>query len=123
MKLSEAIRIGSQRYPQAFGQETKHATYTRLVQIVDPEVGTDAWGAAYVALFGELPELDFSYWTLPLYDRVLAKCDDAARLRFVPLENPVNGMVCRVAMIINQLNDKERWTREQIADWLESIGC
>lgn len=123
MKLSEAIRIGSQRYPQAFGHETEYAKYTRLSQITDYRVGTDAWGAAYVALFGELPELDFSYWTLPLYDRVLAKVDNGLKLQRVPLENPVNGMVCRVAMIINQLNDKERWTREQIADWLESIGC
>lgn len=123
MKLSEAIRIGSQRYPQAFGEETKHAAYTRLVQITDQAIGTDAWGAAYVALFGELPELDLSYWTFPLYDRVLSRVDRGAMLQSVPLENPVNGMFCRVAMIVNQLNDKERWTREQIADWLESIGC
>lgn len=36
--------------------------------------------------------------------------------------NPVGHEVRRVADIIIHLNDTEGWTRERIADWLESEG-
>lgn len=40
---------------------------------------------------------------------------------FVEVKNPVNGKCATIHDIIIELNDAHRWTRDQIADWLETL--
>lgn len=37
------------------------------------------------------------------------------------VRNPVNGTMDTLERVIIRLNDSERWSREQIADWLETL--
>lgn len=37
------------------------------------------------------------------------------------VKNPVTGQMKELKFVIMSLNDKAKWTREQIADWLESL--
>lgn len=92
MKLSEAIRLGAMLKPQAFGK-------------LSDGVGTCALGAAEDAVGMSW----FAAW---------------------PLQHPAFTAGCPackyVPDVIDQatpahLNDVHRWTREQIADWVESI--
>lgn len=106
MKLSEAIRLGSMLRPQGF-------------QSIAKEGRTCAIGAAYEAVgidcaalkSKSIPER-FAIIGLHL-PQVLATdlipCPACARLH--------NG----VGYTIPHLNDHHRWTREQIADWVETL--
>jgi len=37
------------------------------------------------------------------------------------VKNPVTGEETRLFRVIINLNDKQQWTREQIADWLDTL--
>lgn len=99
MKLSEAIRAGAKLRPQAFGVS------------IDEHGGSCAMTAAREALFGG------------------QRADTRVILAAVGLENEpqvvmpveVRELVPIVIAVIC-LNDAYKWTREQIADWLEGIG-
>ena len=100
MRLSDAIRRGCGMYPvQAFG-----------IMFSLHEDGACAWGAA-VGVMGVVET-----WPAPLASFSLsdAKCPEhchaAERDSHIPLKN-----------IIFHLNDDHHWTREAIADWVESI--
>ena len=102
MKLSEAIRLGSMLKPQGFG------TFR-------DEEGTCALGAALDAC-GALEEHQLGRMV---------------RLHSLfPLLNDINGLSCPVCEDVGEghdentiphLNDEHRWTREQIADWIQGI--
>jgi len=105
MKLSQAMREGAKVHEQHFNSMFQH----RNRQIVR----SCALGAALVGLFGtHTPE-----------DKMLS---DIERETGAPLHgaatNPVTGAEDELSEVILFLNDAQRWTREQIADWLESIG-
>ena len=96
MKLSEAIRLGAMMMPQAF----------RTLLTDD---GACALGAALLAV-GARPEeavrSALNRW--PWASTVSADCPRCGRSR-------------TVFRVITHLNDRHRWTREQIAEWVAGI--
>jgi hypothetical protein len=104
MKLSEAIREGAKLHEQYFGAMFQH----RNRQIVR----SCAFGAAYVQLFGERAE---NMMLSDIERETGAPVHGACR-------NPVTGVEDEMSEVILYLNDEQRWTREAIADWLESLG-
>jgi hypothetical protein len=94
MRLSEAIRLGSLLKPQTFGD------YENLS-------GTCALGAACEAMgvdlacSGDIAKFEISHALLLSLDCPV--CHDAV-----------------APDVVVHLNDDHRWTREAIADWLES---
>lgn len=99
MKLSEAIRIGAAKRPQAFDA---FATVDESGQ-----VSTCALGAAYEALTGHPPST-----TLTKLGEGALECYLADRL-------DISVGVIRTVII---LNDGQRLSREQIAAGLEAQG-
>jgi hypothetical protein len=101
MKLSEAIRAGAVKCPQTTG------TYYR-------DGATCALGAAYEGAFGQMPATGY----LSVYERLVAL--------FPALRTPYDGdgdsESWDLRDAIMHRNDSLGWTREQIADWLESQG-
>lgn len=110
MRLSEAIRLGSMLKPQGVG-----AFYSRS------DASTCALGAALDAV-GEIRG-----------EHVL--CDEGREVlrRFWPIVdcevppltadgNPLTtGLTFPVWRTVQMMNDAHRWSRERIADWVESI--
>lgn len=101
MKLSEAIRKGIEQFPeQAIGVLFENGN------------AACALGCAIYGRYEQdngrdyLPALVYDYPEL---------MDDAP-------PNPLSPDVWLLQEVIEKLNDRERWTREQIADWLESKG-
>ena len=95
MKLSEAIRLGAMVGPQV----TDGRTY-------DGD-GSCALGAAMIATGhrGECYALVLDYFTL------------SQSL----VEQPVTREQMMALSAVRELNDRHRWTREQIADWVDTI--
>lgn len=104
------MRQGSQLHPQAFGD-----------YVVD-DCCTCAIGAIYEALMGKLPpaEKDKAYacWLVGQEIRLATGIHFNTDL----LEHPVLHETWGLSAIIASLNDNYKWTREQIADWLEGLG-
>lgn len=94
MRLSEAMRLGSMLRPQAYGTS-------------DGPQGACALGAALDAI-GKTTN---RYSTAANHFPVL--CGEAP--------HPISGETLRVLTIVRVLNDEHRWTREQIADWVETL--
>jgi hypothetical protein len=102
MRLSEAIRLGAMLRPQVF-----HAFRTAR--------GTCAFGAAVDAVGLTLDASDpaaiadalIGQW--PWLQGKRVRCPECTRRR-------VPG-----AVISECLNDEHRWTRERIADWVETL--
>lgn len=72
-----------------------------------------ALGAAYEGLHGE-PPFDEKI----AYRRLSAAWPELAA--YVTVPNTSHAI--RAEDVITTLNDSEKWSRERIADWLESIG-
>jgi hypothetical protein len=105
MKLSEAIRLGSMIRPQAFGYIFSNS-------------GSCALGAVYEAS-GILAFDD----DVTLLEETGQRLDQAFPLLKASVSCPVAMRCFRngVGETIVHLNDWHRWTREQIADWVEQI--
>jgi hypothetical protein len=102
MQLSEAIRLGSMLKPQAFHGPSR---WLRLAQ----ESATCALAAAAEAA-GDSELFVFGWdarWPVTVLRVVCPACSD----------HPVMDVVSCVAV----LNDYHQWTRERIADWVETI--
>lgn len=120
MKLSEAIRLGAMMKPQAFdGVLLKGQSVTVMGERVDiPEtICTCAIGAALDAI-GRLPRIDYlegCIWTDPgCFFPILNKA--------APCPVPgCEGADIDWALPVSHLNEEHRWTRERIADWVESV--
>jgi hypothetical protein len=99
MRLSEAIRLGSMMNPQGFGW------FSRGQQ-------TCAIGAAHKAIggFKNVPE----EWAAVL-SVASAECPACSHVRITDANSRAGGA------IIVHLNDYHRWSRERIADWVESV--
>lgn len=107
MKLSEAMREGAKLRPQGFGS---------YFQPVAGDFFSCAIGAAYEGIVGKLDKR-------PDYMRSETIEHEAAFDMFdVEVINPVRNIRRNLHETIACLNDDEKWTREQIADWLETIG-
>lgn len=100
MRLSEAIRLGAMNKPQVFGALIRDG-------------GTCALGAAYDAvglLIGENADVPcLGAEMFPLLNTA-SDCPDCYFVR-----NEFTGFV------ITHLNDLHQWTRERIADWVETL--
>lgn len=107
MKLSEAIRLGSMMKPQGFWEYAYQA-----------EFGAPATTCALGAAFDAIGELDYvmesdeewDYAKFPVLAVQVSCC-------------PQCGTHCAetVDSVVPHLNDSHEWTRERIADWVESI--
>lgn len=94
MTFADAIRLGAMNRPQAFFRAFDG-------------VGTCANGAALEAV-GRLPS---AYIDVVDVWAVASLC----------VTQPVTGHEMMVVSAVRELNDEYRWTREDIADWVESI--
>lgn len=108
MKLSEAIRLGAMLKPQ--GRELYiDAGKTCAVGAALDAIGVLDW---FLAQGGDptdwFPELSRDINRPPNSRCPISGCDDSDA-RF------------NIASTIFHLNDDHRWTREQIADWVETI--
>ena len=94
-ELAQAIRRGAQMKPQGFA-----GLFSLYVTTADGpfEIHSCAIGAAYDACFGWDGRASFIY-----IKKLSAK---------FPLVRQIGNEIVR-------LNDKEHWTRERIADWVE----
>lgn len=95
--MSEAIRLGSMMAPQGFDM------------FMDGEGHTCALGAAGAAV-----GVDFQ-GTMLHPSKVWP-----ALLEAVPCPTG-DGYHYALVLVISHLNDLHRWTREQIADWVETV--
>lgn len=97
MKLSEAIRLGAMLRPQTFGHYSD-------------EVGTCAIGAVFQAVGSDMG---------------VGLSDDMGNQLDVANRSPCPVLGCEHDHVnhatIPHLNDDHRWTREQIADWVQAI--
>lgn len=111
MKLSEAIRLGAMLHEQCAGM-------MELRNSDGDVIATCALGSARAAGF-------------PIKEnrRGYAVEHSADESILCPLRNP-DGAPCRVwdaatirglYLVIAHLNDVHEWTREQIADWVETV--
>ena len=109
MRLSEAIRLGAMLRPQTFNERlTKRGSCAwgaALETVGCVEVGTPWPAVAPVAL---------AWW--PWAFRV-----DSSTLVASPCACGGELSATWAAGIIVHLNNKHRWTREAIADWVETI--
>lgn len=101
MRLSEAIRLGAMLKPQAFNSRARDASCTL-------RAATEALG---------IPDHVFSDSTVLNY----AALEDRYPFLVTATTHPVDGSLARATAVIWNLNDTHQWTREQIADWVESI--
>jgi hypothetical protein len=109
-KLSELIRIGATLRPQITCGcffDTDHDS---------GQAGSCAFGAAYEAGTGKVVypgDLTPLYWLNETFgfDKVIQR-----------VTNPETQESDDLFYAVNILNDAYHWTREEIADWLESIG-
>jgi hypothetical protein len=96
MRLSEAIRLGAMLHPQAF----------QSLRVIDMDTGavvrTCALGAAEQAGYNIERESA---------EESLQRCPACPPVPFF----------WSVNMVIAHLNDDHRWTRERIADWVETL--
>lgn len=78
---------------------------------------SDAFGAIYLGVLGRVPRPEFD-WSCIQY-----RLDgDTEKIQKAVFINPVTSKEQSLRHIIINLNDEHRWTREQIADWLESLN-
>lgn len=104
MRLSEAIRLGAMLKPQGYGR------------LLDWNGDTCALGAACEAVGIRISvhqsspnNATFRRWPI-LRERVESPMTDRHR-----------AGRASVSVTIQSLNDSARWTREQIADWVETL--
>lgn len=121
MKLSEAIREGAKLHPYtplvwAFFE---YSSFEMVGQgKASKIIATDALGAAWEGLFGKV---ETSLHTPPNeeVEDIISK-ETGADLQ-QKITNPSDLRNEPLSDILVDLHEKQ-WTREQIADWLESVG-
>jgi hypothetical protein len=107
MKLSEAIRLGAMIRPQAFGE----------YQVMGRSC---ALGAAMDAL--GIPVCDQSDFLDAELDQLFPTC--ALKAQCCPVRDchrELDPPERFIGSVVIHLNDHHRWTREQIADWVETV--
>lgn len=109
-KLSEVLRTGAQKVPQTFDCFRDEFGYCALGTI-DHELGTSD-----IQIGNYLSERIRERTEVDLHLRVEDLDLDRSKLpSYVHKRDNISNLIV-------YLNDKEKWTREQIADQLESIG-
>lgn len=101
MKLSEAIRKGAKLRPQAHG---------RYFESQGETLCSCALGAAWEGV--ELHWIEIDAYGLEAAFPALKEC----------VWNPSKNRYANLIGAVIRLNDEEKWSREQIADYVESLG-
>lgn len=111
MKLSEAIRLGAMKRPQAFG-----------VLFHRREGSTCAWGAALDAI-GTLDKILVGMNEQQQQDLIRASFPDVHKWGMMMCPScPTSWLTYRTALdTLIHLNDRHEWSRQRIADWVETI--
>jgi hypothetical protein len=116
MKLSEAIREGAKIRPQCYGAFFGNGTAEN--PIASCALGSALEGAKLV----EVQNL----WPTNMGFALLAQQWPEIQNAKAPCPAKCNSWICHdgdsIEGMIQHLNDNCRWTREQIADWLEERG-
>lgn len=101
MTLSEAMRLGAALRPHGFGQFERHGRTCAIGAAMEATAfwRTAVWPEGWMALFNQVT-------TCPHAGCRFDWPVDEARL---------------VWDVIVHLNDHHRWTRERIADWVETV--
>ncbi len=112
MRLSTAIYVGIERFPLQAHEE--------FYSIYGDDRSTDkacVWGAAIFAIYGVASG--------SFIDKLTADYVELGHKDDCPVPNNVNipnqDELCLRDVVI-MLNDDYGWSREEIADWLESVG-
>lgn len=103
MRLSEAIRLGAMLKPQAYGPPSG-------LVLLKFEPRICALAAASLAVGNESLNVFLDGIRWPVLCR--------------PVQCPVCGgvgVLWPLSLIVVELNDQHRWTRERIADWVETL--
>lgn len=102
-KLSDLMRIGAKAGNQLY------------FNLMDENKNSCAVGAIII---GAYPDVRSGYGEAHFkWAELVDRFNTAKRIM-----NPVTGLHDSVTCVIIDLNNKNKWTREKIADWLESIG-
>lgn len=116
--LSEAIRVGAQLLPQqmmvAFFETQKGEV-----------VASSTWGAAYHATFGLttawMGTADLWYKLGKAFPEIAGNvCILDCLLDAMKTRHSTTGLVGPVEFVIDLLEKREHWTRQEIADWLDT---
>lgn len=97
-KLSDAIRIGAKA-----GHQMRHI-------LMDSSLNSCAIGAAFIAI-GTNPS-DIPDW---------AKLNEKFKIQGM-IRHPIKKLLMTINRVVVSLNNDYEWSRERIADWLESEG-
>jgi hypothetical protein len=107
VKLSDAIRLGAMIRPQAHGRFFRDGNSCALGAALE---------ASGLAVYDEEYSMDEQ---APLSDRLIV--DHAALIHECPAGcSEFSHLPHRIDAVIVHLNDRHEWTREQIADWVET---
>ena len=127
MRLSEAIRLGAMMKPQAFGSETNGLwskptpTLGLTYKIADLscawQAAFDAEGLSKVPVTNQRPGLRGG---MPATHTVIVP-DQWFQMVELNQECPQCAIADLGYRIIAHINDQHHWTRERIADWVETI--
>lgn len=126
MHFSDAIRLGGLTHEQAFGRgfdwPNRPASGGWTWYDTEPFTTCALSGAGLAAgLFTER-EVRINRSLLPYYDLAVHRWPFLARTVPVPTVLFFSlGPTASVAAIVMELNDGCHWTRDQIADWVETI--
>lgn len=110
LRLSEAIRLGAMAVPEVHGPAYRRGSDGRVC-------GVCAIGAAMFAA-GLIPESRRTWLPVSHMDPEVSA---AFPLLLADVTNPVTESPSYVRAIVIGLFERHNWTRERIADWVESI--
>lgn len=112
LSLSQAARKGAEMHPQGYGELVE----SRCTPEGEETLCTCFLGAAWAGLGHDIHYMEAEEEAQICYElKKVWPLLDVVRKGPVHLHGPLQS-------IITRLNDLKRWTREDIADWLESEG-
>lgn len=118
MRLSEAIRAGAKLGPQAFGRMSSEDTGTCALGAAFVHIGAIRSGA-YVRSVAT--EILFSVFPVTARRIPFAACPRELQKELWDFALMGKGVTAPVGQLITVLNDRLRWSREAIAEWVETI--
>lgn len=129
MRLSDAIRKGAMQRPQIVGYmfyvpkeyvvgEATGVTGL-IVSLKDGVLSSCALGAAWEGTYGE-PQSGVFKWDEDMQRELKSVYPELTRAVRCPVCPKDNGPMSLESVIVD-LNDLHHWTREEIADWLDTL--
>lgn len=117
--LSDAIRLGATIHPQIFSSLFGYEMMGHNIETCGLRItGTCALGATVVAM-NKAPETMREMVLNDYYDEIQERWPQMVTMY---TKCPACSQRQSCISLITHLNDKHKWSREKIADWLEGIG-